>query len=225
MEPKSMLLVLAGNSLSLPRPHQIKAFDPATERGLAISYTDTYGYLLNLALARQYPEYAVSVQNRSQRGYSILDVLHQIEDHLYYFQPDYLILHIGIVDCWYRAELEGRSYVNIQTFTKSCLKLVEHMRRRPETNLLVIGIAPTSCKMEERYPGILQQIADYNHVLSCIADHHQIHYVDLASHISPHDPQQYLLPDDQHLNKEGNKLVCQQLLQVIRSGAGMPKPV
>jgi lysophospholipase L1-like esterase len=209
-----VLIVLAGNSLSLPRPHRIKQFDPAEERELAIHYEETYSHLLENGLRAFYPDRLVSVQNRSQRGYTIVDILQQFDDHLYYFQPNLIIMHIGIVDCWYRKELDGRTYVNIQNFTKSYLTIINRMRLRPETKLLVIGIAPTTDRMEERYPGIREQIGEYNHVLQCGADNEQIYYLDLIEDIAP-CTERYLLPDDQHLNREGNRLVYHKLMAMI----------
>jgi lysophospholipase L1-like esterase len=209
-----VLIVLAGNSLSLPRPHRIKQFDPSEERELAIHYEETYSDLLEKGLRSLYPNRHVSVQNRSQRGYTIVDVLQQFDDHLYYFQPNLIIMHIGVVDCWYRKELDGRTYVNIQNFTKNYLTIINRMKLRPETKLLVIGIAPTTARMEERYPGIREQIGEYNHVLWCGADNEQIYYLDLIEDIAPHT-ERYLLPDDQHLNRDGNRLVYHKLMAMI----------
>lgn len=209
-----MLIVLAGNSLSLPRPHRIKEFDASTDRELAIHYGETYASLLEQRLRTLHPDKYASIQNRSQRGYTIVDILQQFDDHLYYFQPNLIIMHVGVVDCWYRKELDGRSYVNIQNFTKSYLAIINRMKNRSDTKLIVIGIAPTSDKMEERYPGIRDQISQYNHVLQCGADDKQIYYIDLIEDIAP-QIEQYLLPDDQHLNRNGNRLIYNKLLALV----------
>jgi lysophospholipase L1-like esterase len=164
-----------------------------------------------------YPEMNIDVQNRSQRAYTIKHVYQQFVDHLYYFNPRVIILHVGIVDCWFREELNGKQHVNVQEFSQLFQQIIEHIRNRPETKLIVVGVAPTSMKMEQRNPGILQEIKRYNHVLRSKSDCNQVFFVDMEQHISANNPHQYLLPDDHHLNISGNALVCKEVGSIIRA--------
>lgn len=212
-----MLIVIAGDSLSLPRPHRIKEFDPLKERELAIHYTDTYGYQLRHELESLYPKMFIDVQNRSQRACTIKHVFQQFADHLYYFNPHVIVLHVGIVDCWFRQELNGMQHVNVQEFSQFFQQIIEYIRNRPETKLIVVGVAPTSMKMEQRNPGILQEIKRYNHVLRSKSDCNQVFFIDMEQHVSANNPHEYLLPDDHHLNVSGNALVCREVGSIIRA--------
>lgn len=126
-------------------------------------------------------------------------------------------MQVGIVDCWFRTELNGKPIIDIHDFKKYYDQILYLLKKRPEVKLIVIGICPTSRKMENRYPGLLNQITNYNQVLKSGVDYQQVFFVDMEKHINPDDPHVYLLPDDHHLNRRGNELVKNELLQLIQA--------
>ncbi|MET3697637.1 GDSL-like lipase/acylhydrolase family protein [Bacillus oleivorans] len=210
-----MRILIAGDSLTLPRPYRINSYDPHQESELAVKYSETYGSLIQRELCKLYPHKEIEVINRGQRGFTIKHILNQIHDHVYYFQPDVLILHVGIVDCWFREELNGRQFVNLNDFEKGVSEVVKIINSNDTTKLIIIGIAPTSLKMEERYKGLLEEIKKYNKILREQVDYNTIFFIDLENHIQPENPHKYLLMDDQHLNKEGNRLIFNDINNII----------
>lgn len=212
-----MKIFILGDSLALPRPHRIKSFDPEVDKELAVHFDETYGCLLQNELLNAYPTVRFSVTNRAQRLTTIKDIAAQFSDHLFYFQPDVIVMQVGIVDCWIRDELGGKQLVNIVEFEQYYHAILTLLQKRPETKLIVVGICPTSIKMEKRYPGILQQINLYNQVLKSGENHHQVFFVEMESYINSHNPHVYLLPDDHHLNKKGNELISRRLVEIIKA--------
>ncbi|KZE48552.1 hypothetical protein AV540_16640 [Brevibacillus parabrevis] len=212
-----MNILILGDSLALPRPHRINNFDPAVDKELAVHFNETYGYLLEKELRSNYPEANISVTNRAQRFSTIKDIHEQFANHLFFFQPDVIVLQVGIVDCWFRENLGGKQLVEIGDFERFYKKILYLAEMRPQTKLVVLGICKTSMKMEQRYPGLLYQISAYNQVLKNGANRHQVFFIDMESHIDACRPHTYLLPDDHHLNKRGNELVSKHLLQLTRA--------
>jgi lysophospholipase L1-like esterase len=207
-------ILIAGDSLGLPRPHRMNNYNPK-EKELAVHYENTYGYILEKKLRGAYPENNVHVINRSQRFLTIKNIFNQIVDHAYFFEPDVLILHVGIVDCWFRNELNGGQMTPINDFKKYLLEIVKVIRNRPNTKMVIIGISPTSLKMDNRYHGQNKEIHKYNMVFKDFVDYQQIFYIDMEKQIDINNIHEYLLPDDHHLNIIGNKLVANLLEKLL----------
>lgn len=210
-----MRILITGDSLALPRPYFINDYNPAKDHELAVSYDQTYGSLLQKELSQLYPEKYIELINRGQRAFTIKHVENQIIDHTYFFEPDIIILHVGIVDCWFRAELNSKQYVDIQSFEKAAQHIVNIINSTKTTKIIIIGICPTSMKMERRNKGLLKEITKYNEVFKKYIEHNRIFYVDMEKHINPNNPHKYLLPDDHHLNRDGNYLIFNELKNLV----------
>ncbi|MEJ9230830.1 SGNH/GDSL hydrolase family protein [Peribacillus butanolivorans] len=206
-------VLITGDSLALPRPYNIRTFDPEKDEELGIHFHNTYGYLLQKELSKIYSK--TEIINRAQHGQCIGDVYVQLFGHLFYFQPDIIILHVGIVDCWPRKELNGKPKTDIGNFSMYYDKIIELLKKRKQTKLIIIGICPTSKRVEEKYPGTLQQINKYNNILMSGSDQQQIFYIDMEKHIDIDYPNVYLMLDDQHLNRKGNKLICNLIKDIL----------
>lgn len=208
-----MRVLITGDSLALPRPYNIRTFDPEKDEELGVHFHDTYGYLLQKELSKIYSK--TEVINRAQSAQCIGDVYEQLFGHLFYFQPDIIILHVGIVDCWPRKELNGKAKTDIGDFSMYYNKIIKLLKRRKQTKLIIIGICSTSKRLEEKYLGTLQQINKYNSVLMSGSDQQQIFYIDMEKHIDIDDPNVYLMLDDHHLNRKGNELICKLIKDIL----------
>lgn len=207
-----MRMVVVGDSLGLPRPHRMNNYNP-NETELAVHYKHTYSSII----AKEWKESSIEVINRSQRFYTIKDIYNQFADHLFFYEPDVIVLQAGIVDCWFREQLNGRQMVPILEFEGYVNKIIELMKLRPKVKMIIVGICPTSMKMEKQYPGILKEIIEYNKIYRGVSDNCQIFYLDMEKYIQPDNPHQYLLPDDHHLNREGNRLVATELSLFLKA--------
>ena len=211
-----MRVLVAGDSLGLPRPHRINSYSP-DETDLAVSYEQTYSSIINRELLKYYKMNPyVEVINRSRRSQTIANVAEEFLDHLFFYEPDIIIMQVGLVDCWFREDnaivLDGGDFADF----KSILNILEVLKHRPACKLLIIGIAPTSEKMEKKYNGINQEIRLYNQVLKSVVDNKTIFYVDMEQYVKPEQSLKYLLPDGQHLNQEGNKLVAEKAIGLLK---------
>lgn len=218
-----MRVLNLGDSLGLPRPENIKNYFPTSER-LAVSYEETYSSIISREINTLIDDLTpIEVINRSARSSTIKDISKDIFDHLFYFQPDIITMQVGIVDCWYRENINNQQLVTIEEFKVYLNQICELLSYRPNCKLIIIGICPTSEKMNNRYMGIDKDIKYYNQALKDIVNNQNIYYVDMEKFIDSKNPHLYLLPDDIHLNKEGNKLVAEECVKIITHIIKNPK--
>ncbi len=214
-----MRIIALGDSLGLPRPQDIQAYLP-NELSLAVTYDKVYTSLLYRKLTQVIEELGcqyIEVINRARRSSTIKDIYSEFFDHLFYFEPDIILLQVGIVDCWYRDYLQGEQIVNYEEYVIYLNAILKLLSYRKGTKLIIIGICPSSEKMYNRYPGLEKEIKKYNSALSEVADNNNIFYVDMEKYISCENPHKYLLFDDHHLNQYGNDLVASECFRIIKS--------
>lgn len=211
-----MRILVAGDSLGLPRPHRINNYSPE-ETELAVRYENTYSSIINRELMKHCNMNPfIEMINRSKRAQTIVGVNQEFVDHLFFYEPDVIIMQVGIVDCWFRENLGGKQMVDRMSYKQNLTRILELLAQRPACKLIIIGIAPTSVKMQKKYPGLNREIRLYNHVLKSNVDHKTVFYIDIEKHIKPQQAQEYLLPDDQHLNREGNRLVADLAISLLK---------
>lgn len=210
-----MRILVLGDSLGLPRPHRINNYSPS-EKELAVSYEQTYPSIIQKVLINEFfgSDY-FEVINRSKRFCNIRDILREFPDFLYFYEPDIIILQIGIVDCWYRDN--RKQIVDKKEFEENLMNIFKLLESRPNCKLIIVGICPTSEKMDLRYTGQNREIKKYNELYKKYVDNNTVFYVDMEDHINPSDVNVFLLPDDHHLNIEGNLVVAQEALKIIKS--------
>lgn len=211
-----MRIIVAGDSLGLPRPHRINNYS-VNEYDLAVSYNETYPSIINKELLTYFKMNPfIEVINKSKRSQTIAGIYSEFIDILFFHQPDIIVLQIGIVDCWFREELNGGQHVPRKEYEEYLKKILSYLQYRPRCKLIIVGICPTSSKMQGRYPKINNEIKQYNKILKDKVDHKSVFYVNMEKHVNLKNIHQYLLQDDHHLNKKGNKLVATELLKIIK---------
>lgn len=210
-----MRILILGDSLGLPRPHRINNYSPL-EQELAVSYEQTYSSIIQRSLLESFKlEPYFEVINRSRRFCTLRDIDAEFADYLFFYEPDIIVLQIGIVDCWFR---EGRTQmVNSEDFQNYLNNILKMLSLRQNCFLIIVGISPTSSKMDERHSGLNAEISKYNQIYKAVVDNKRIFYIDMEQYVDPTDVHKYLLPDDHHLNPDGNQLVANDLLRLIYS--------
>jgi len=209
-----MRVLFLGDSLGLPRPHRINDYNP-DEKELAVTYDETYSSIIgkNLFNYFDFKPY-IEIVNRSKRAYTIRDISKEFADHLYYFEPDLIVMQVGIVDCWFRENRE--QLVNRTEYEKYLRDILRLLSKRPNVRLAMVSIAPTSTKMDTRNPGLNNEIEAFNQILKSYENNRTTFFIDLNQFIDIKVINKFLLPDDHHLNKEGNRLLADLLIKLIK---------
>jgi lysophospholipase L1-like esterase len=204
-------LVILGDSLALPRPERFQTYNPNESLELAVEFQDTYGYLLQMALKDEF-----YIINRAARSTTIKIIYDRDKlDHIFLLKPDVIVLHVGIVDVWLREELGFKSYLNADEFEHYYRLVFDAIKKLQATRTICIGICPTSIKMDERHPGLLEHIRIFNGIIRALCQEKGSNYIDMTNFINQENLHDYLLLDDHHLNKSGNLLVYSEIMRVL----------
>lgn len=218
-----MRILVAGDSLALPRPHKMNEYN-FNEYNLAVAYENTYSSILNKELLKEFMfSPFVEVINKSRRSQTIQNIANEFIDLLFFHQPDVIVLQVGIVDCWFRDELGGKQYVPLDKYGEYLKNIMMYLNLRPECKLIIIGICPTSIKMDLRYHGLNREISKYNLLLKSVVDNKRTFYIDMEEYININNIHEYLHLDDHHLNKNGNSLIAEKILKIVRNLIFMEK--
>jgi len=214
---KKKILILT-DSLGLPR-----------DKPEYCSYEETWPVLL-----KQY----FHVHQVSLGGGTIKQISRQVEYHKL-FQPHFVILQSGIVDCAPRAftELElqiikGLKPLNrvLEPLIKKNAQLIRRVRKKsytgkgtfkstaqklisqfPGSEVFAMGILPVSDGYERQIKGITNRVKEYNRILSDVYASHFISNDDITPDA--------VMSDHIHLNTKGHAFIFDKVLLHIEKHA------
>lgn len=185
-------------------------------------YEDTWPYLLR---QNEYVIHQVSIG-----GATSADLLSQINYHIP-FNPDIIILHVGVVDCaprfmtkielgiMKRIPIVGKkmiglmnnnrvrqarkiTYVPISQFNKNIRAILSYFK---DKLVFVVGIVPAPAPYERLLPGITENINNYNDVLRTYPNFVSLDHMDRDA----------LMSDYHHVNALGHKYIFETLSQEL----------
>lgn len=208
-------IVLFTDSLAMPREEPEVTF-----------YEDTYPSLLK----NNYEVFQFS------KGGGLMNEF--VEQTFYYnqYNPDIIILQIGIVDCGPRAfsKLEEDFFKSNRLFrfirriiSKTGLsKKIRNIRRLswtsskayrrgceffitkfPNSKVFALSIVPTSSEYEKQVPGISKKIENYNKILKDVFKQNLINLDSI--------PAEGIMSDHHHLTKVGHQYVYEKIIEKI----------
>lgn len=217
-------IVILGDSLSLPRDE--------------LPVENTYPYLMNKFLKDKYILF-----NRSIRANDTKLQIEKFYDDVVLFNPDVIIIHLGIVDCaprlFYRKEriffskinrlfpivtlmnhyryfftkIFPKVYVKIQEFEKNYINILKKIYEMKK-NVIIVGISNTTEKNKIISHNYDKNINCYNNILKKIGkDFSNVTYIDMYNY----DPDTILLKDGIHLNNKGSKILAENILEIIKN--------
>lgn len=217
-------IVLLGDSLGMPT-----GFDE-------VEYEDTYPYLLNKRLVNFEIISRHVRANDTTRQLSEQNVFDDIE----MLKPNYLVVHLGIVDCAPRVfskiehaiinllpirinkiilsvtskyriiltKLFQKVYVKPEKYKSNLIKLIE-ISEKKSIQLIFIAILKTSEENIKKSYKFKENIEQYNFILKELCN---LRNISLIEYVYPND---YLLPDGIHINKNGNLFLVNEIIRKV----------
>ena len=221
VDREMMLVLILGDSLSLPRP------------GEGVRYVDTWPYQLE-RLGRD----EFMIVNLSEGGATISTLRKKLAAYLGYYQPDHVILQSGIVDCTPRVLRNWERYVvfrfpffrsQVRNFLKNNHAPISNARNIVGTSIVrferelekikkmlpasagltVLPIAKAGPALISSSPKVEININSYNDVLCGFCADHEAALMRL--------PPFELLPDGHHLTRGDHVVLAQDIYMQLRS--------
>lgn len=208
-----MKVVVLGDSFGLPRMYK-------HSNEIEVKYEETYPEQLRQMLSKEFLE-DILLLNHSKRYKTSYDLIQDWTEVVYLNQPDYLILQIGIVDCWPRdgikwaphQEWVGKSpwvfedeYVkNIEEFIRACSSL------QCLKSSIFVNIPRISSEAYEKHSGSYERTIIYNNRLcEIIQQTHNAYLVDVFQSFES-GGEKNLCSDGVHPNNLGNKNIAESI--------------
>jgi len=204
-------VMILGDSLSLPRPKDIRNFNPYIDRNLGVEFSETYPYLLQVSLDNYY------VVNRAVRASTIKIIYNRdLHDHIILTKPNVLVIHVGLVDMWPRKELNGESFLSQVEFTYYYVSLLKEVLKYSDIQIICIGIHCASEVMQDKFKKLNRNRFSYNEIIKAISKRLNLTFIDIGQFVTTENASQYLLDDGQHFNPMGNRLLAEKLHEAIK---------
>lgn len=207
-------ILILSDSLALPRQHP-----------QAVLYSETYPQLLK----NHFEVCQVSIG-----GATIVELYNQIY-YITNFNPDFVLLQSGIVDCAPRAisKFEQMLIAKLPFFSKFFERFIREHKFKlrkirnitytnidvyennllqvrkafPNAAVMAIGIVPSTKEYEKVVPGIGQNINRYNDAIKNIFNNYFIDISDIDNSC--------IMSDHIHLNSKGHQFIFTKIFQIL----------
>lgn len=218
-------LVILGDSLSMPRIND------------GVLYEDSYPSILANSIDFE-------VINRSRRANDTNEQLklQNSFDDVTSIKPDIVVLHLGIVDCsprlfsrlgnkvinklkyinkyiikimsknrFFFTKLFKKVYVNIDKYKSNMEQIIDFLKENNVEHIFIINICSTNKENSLRSFNFEKNIEDYNNVIDEVAKKTRVTIIDMRKYT----PEEILIQDGIHLNKNGNKIIADSIIKRI----------
>lgn len=215
-----MKLAVVGDSYALPR---LKKDSDEIE----LFYDDVYPEKLRKMLVKSYPNKDILLLNCSKHANTSVGLVRGAANEVYFLQPDYVIIQLGMVDLWPAAgrnipppyaDLVGKdTWVskeefknNIDRFLRFCFSVgrVKYA--------ILINIPRISIKQYEKYPLTYERTKEYNEIINLFSKSSKVKLVDAYS-ILEQLGERGIGSDGIHPTAEASSKIAQSLFAVINS--------
>lgn len=214
---KTLDVIILGDSLSLPRPENLREYDASFNPFLSTRYKDTYPVVLEGLLQQLLPDSEIKVINLSKRSYTVLDLVDMRHDVFCWYNPDVIIIQVGLVDCFPRGKELNQQNVTINDFERYMNLVVEFRNQAcPSKKCIFIGVSPTDKKTASKFPTFPEYVSAYNQVIQSLCENgDNLFYLDMYSLFDEESPYELLHYDAQHLSTVGHNMVAGSLLRLL----------
>lgn len=213
---KNKILII-GDSLCLPR-----------SKPEVVEFIETWPYLLNYNNKFEVMQLSI--------GGGTIKTLYEQSFYYLGFQPDFVVIQSGIVDCapralsWLEKEVINssralslifsrfmptnlmRKYRNL-TYTNACeyRRLIKEFSNQfPNAKVIFIGIVPASIEYEVSLPNISKNIKCYNEIIENEINIKKDTFLNVNE-----IPSKGIMSDYHHLNSIGHKWLSDKILSLI----------
>lgn len=177
-----MKVEIFGDSFGLPRFYNQSGFDfddfgkPEKGKTIQLHFEDTYPEKLRCGLLSSLPGEDIAVINHCEHYHNSFSLINDFRT-AYLHQPDYIVIQVGIVDCFPRQETDYTPFpfmkgknpwvsreefrTNLLTFIKLCLIKINNLK-----SIILVNIVKSSQSLNQRYPGSIANAKAYNDIIA-----------------------------------------------------------
>lgn len=214
-----MKVVVLGDSFGLPRCYK-------NSQEIEVKIEDIYPEQLRQLLKEEFKQEDIMMINMCKRFNNSWFLIERELGEVYLMQPEYLVIQIGLVDCWSREkgvhiceafkgkdpwidEIEYRIYM--KQFIENCLQLIKSLK-----SIIIVNITKTEEEQYSKHLGSHERTISYNKILKefskldkvCVADVYEVFHKEINRAVCS---------DGVHPSPYGNFLIANEIYKIIAS--------
>lgn len=214
-----MKVVVLGDSFGLPRCYK-------NSQEIEVKIEDIYPEQLRQLLKEEFKQEDIMMINMCKRFNNSWFLIERELGEVYLMQPEYLVIQIGLVDCWSREkgvhiceafkgkdpwidEIEYRIYM--KQFIENCLQLIKSLKA-----IIIVNITKTEEEQYSKHLGSHERTISYNKILKefskldkvCVADVYEVFHKEINRAVCS---------DGVHPSPYGNFLIANEIYKIIAS--------
>lgn len=214
-----MKVVVLGDSFGLPRCYK-------NSQDIEVKIEDIYPEQLRQLLKEEFKQEDIMMINMCKRYNNSWFLIERELGEVYLMQPEYLVIQIGLVDCWSREkgvhiceafkgknpwidEIEYRIYM--KQFIENCLQLIKSLKA-----IIIVNITKTEEEQYSKHLGSHERTISYNKILKefskldkvCVADVYEVFHKEINRAVCS---------DGVHPSPYGNFLIANEIYKIIAS--------
>lgn len=214
-----MKVVVLGDSFGLPRCYK-------NSQEIEVKIEDIYPEQLRQLLKEEFKQEDIMMINMCKRYNNSWFLIERELGEVYLMQPEYLVIQIGLVDCWSREkgvhiceafkgkdpwidEIEYRIYM--KQFIENCLQLIKSLKA-----IIIVNITKTEEEQYSKHLGSHERTISYNKILKefskldkvCVADVYEVFHKEINRAVCS---------DGVHPSPYGNFLIANEIYKIIAS--------
>lgn len=214
-----MKVVVLGDSFGLPRCYK-------NSQEIEVKIEDIYPEQLRQLLKEEFKQEDIMMINMCKRFNNSWFLIERELGEVYLMQPEYLVIQIGLVDCWSREkgvhiceafkgkdpwidEIEYRIYM--KQFIENCLQLIKSLKA-----IIIVNITKTEEEQYSKHLGSHERTISYNKILKefskldkvCVADVYEVFHKEINRAVCS---------DGVHPSSYGNFLISNEIYKIIAS--------
>lgn len=214
-----MKVVILGDSFGLPRWFK-------NSKEIEINFEDTYPEKLRQLLKKEFNQEDIAMVNMCKRFNNSLFLIQKEFSEVYLIQPEYLIIQVGIVDCWSREdgsciceEFRGKNpwitedeYISyLRKFIMNCFQQISSLKF-----IIVVNITKTKESQYEKHSGSFERTLNYNKKLETLKDIGRVYVADVYEKFNK-ELKKTVSSDGVHPSSYGNYVIAQKIFEIITS--------
>lgn len=212
-----MKVVIVGDSFGLPRCYK-------ESNKIEIKYEDTYPEQLRQMLMKEFKLQDIIMINMSKRYNNSLFILQRDFEEVYLLQPEFLVIQVGVVDCWERKvgvhickEFIGKNpwineqeYINyMKLFILKCFQTISSLK-----TITVVNIAKASKEQYNKHMGSYERTNIYNKNLESLKNINKVYVCDVYNSFEK-ELEKVICSDGMHPSPYGQIVIAKKIFNIL----------
>lgn len=213
-----MRIQVLGDSFGLPRTYK-------SSNEIEIHYEDTYPEQLRQLLKKEFYDEDILVINSSKRFNNSFFLIKNEISEIYLYQPEYIVIQVGIVDCWTREngiyiceEFKNKSpwiseeeyILYLKTLIENSFKLISDIK-----GIIIVNITKATKEQYEKHPGSFERTKAYNKHLNDLGQYDNVYIANVYQKFDENE-KPATSSDGVHPSALGNSMIAEEIFENIR---------